>query len=391
MQDITKHLRERIDQFVALRRDLHQHPELAFQETRTSAIVANKLHEFGYEVTERIGKTGVVGTLKAGSGKKSLGIRADMDALPIQEMTNLSYASKYENVMHACGHDGHTASLLAAAQTIAERRKFNGTVNLIFQPAEEIGSLNSGSSMMLREGLFERFPCDVIYGLHNMPGLPSGEFHFKQGSFMAASDTAHITLKARGGHAAKPHMTPDPVVAAASIICALQTIISRSLDPLKSAVVTVGAIHGGSVANIIPQRVDLKLSIRTFDPDIRDMCEQKIGHLVNTQADSFGVEAKIEYERGYAATVNNKASTDFAVSVAKKLSQSVVYPTEPVMVSEDFAFMLEKVPGTYLFLGNGDEQGHNSSSVHTPQYDFNDEIILPAAAYWTALTEEYLS
>jgi len=373
-----------IAEFVALRRRLHSQPELAYEEKNTSALVAELLTGWGYEVATGIGGTGVVGTLRHGPGGRSIGIRADMDALPITEATGLAYQSTVPGVMHACGHDGHTAILLAAARTLAERRSFSGTVRLIFQPAEENGG---GARKMIEDRLFERFPVDAVFGLHNWPGVPAGAFRFIDGPAMASVDMVVITITGRGGHGARPHEAVDPVVTAASLIMALQTIVSRNIDPLEAAVVTVGAIHGGNVPNVIPDSVELRLTVRAFSASVRQAIKQRIAALAETHALSFGATAKVSAPRGYPVLVNHAAENAFARRVAERqLGEGSVGTLPPITASEDFAFMLEKRPGAYLFVGNGP-----SADLHSPNYDFNDEILGVAARYWVALAEDFLS
>jgi hippurate hydrolase len=374
-------------EFIDLRRDIHRHPELGFQEHRTSALVAARLRSWGYEVDEGLGGTGVVGTLRRGNGTRSLGIRADMDALPIAEASGRPWASTHPGLMHACGHDGHTATLLAAARRLAEQGRFSGTLHLIFQPAEEgLG----GAVRMIEDGLFERHPCDAIFGLHNAPGVPQGHLVFRDGPMMASSDTVRITLTGRGGHGAMPHRAADPVVAAAAIVMALQTVVSRNVDPQQAAVVTVGAIHGGEAPNVIPESVSLALTVRALDREVRQLLERRITEIVQTQAASFGVQAEVDYQHGYAVLVNTPAETDFARQVALELfgAERVTLQGPPITASEDFAFMLEKRPGCYLMVGNGD--GPSACMVHNPAYDFNDDNIAVGAAYWVALTQRWL-
>lgn len=374
-----------LDEFVALRRDFHRHPELAFRETRTSAKVAELLTSWGYEVSSGIAGTGIVGTLRHGESAKALGLRADIDALPIQEETGLPYASETAGVMHACGHDGHTTILLAAARHLAETRNFDGTLHLIFQPAEEIGA---GARKMLAEGLFERFPVDAVFGLHNWPGVPTGHFGFVAGAAMASVDKAVIKIVGKGGHGAAPHETVDPILAAAHLITALQSVVSRNVDPRQMAVVTVGSIHGGTAANVIPESVDLQLTIRSFDLAVRQLLQRRIPDLVNAQAAAFGATAEIDYRLGFPSVVNHVAETEFASTVAlETFGQSQVDPAfPPRTASEDFAYFLEAKRGPYLFVGNGE-----SASLHNAAYDFNDALIAPAATFWTRLTERFLS
>jgi len=373
-----------IDEFIALRRDIHTHPELAFKETRTSALVADYLNQWGYDVTTGVGGSGVVGTLKRGNSNKTIGIRADMDALPIVEATGLDYASSNSGVMHACGHDGHTTVLLAAARYLAQSGRFSGTVHLIFQPAEEIGA---GARRMIEDGLFERFPCDAVYGLHNWPGVPVGKFGFVTGPAMASVDRATIRVNGRGGHGAEPHKSVDPVVVASSIVLALQTLVARNLDPLDMGVVTVASIHGGDALNVIPAHVDLGITIRSFSQTVREELRRRIEAVARSQAESYGAVADVNYQWGFPALINAKAETEFARQVALRTfpNDTVVEDFRPRTASEDFAFMLEQKPGTYFFVGNGDSAG-----LHSPNYNFNDEILLPAALFWVRLTEASL-
>ncbi len=380
----------RVGEFIQLRRDIHQHPELAFEEHRTSDLVAAKLESWGYAVHRGLGGTGVVGTLTRGNSSRRLGLRADMDALPIQEATGVAWSSSKPGLMHACGHDGHTAMLLAAAKTIASDAKFEGTLNLIFQPAEEGGG---GAVRMMADGLFEAHPCDAVFAMHNMPGVPQGHFVFRDGAAMASSDYVTIRVHGTGGHGAMPHRAADPLVAASSIVMALQTIVARNVDPLHTAVVTVGAMHAGQANNVIPALATLELSVRALDPDVRRLLEQRIKALVMAQAESFGVTADIDWRPGYCVLVNTEAETNFARQIALDLvgAEHVTLHGPAVTGSEDFAFMLEKIPGSYLLIGNGDGDSAGACMVHNPGYDFNDDNIATGAAYWVALVERYLS
>jgi len=376
-----------IDEFISLRRDIHQHPELAFEEHRTANLIAEKLKSWGYDVHEGVGGTGVVGVLKNGDGEMSIGLRADMDALPIQEQSGVEWSSCNHGVMHACGHDGHTAMLLAAAKELAAKKDFSGTVNLIFQPAEEGGG---GALKMISDGLFERFPCDSIFAIHNMPGYPVGHFIFRDGPAMSSSDYVSIEILGVGGHGGMPHKASDPIVAASSIVMALQTIVSRNVDPQQSAVVTVGAFNAGHANNVIPGSAKLELSIRALDPQVRLDLENRIKSLVKAQAESFGLSANIHWKKGYAVLVNAAAETEFARNVAiDSFGEAAVTRHGPALSgSEDFAFMLEKVPGSYLFIGNGDTPG--TCMVHNPAYDFNDGNIGIGATFWCELVKQYL-
>jgi hippurate hydrolase len=380
-------LRQRDPEFIALRRDLHQHPELGLAETRTAQLIADRLQAWGYTVHRGLATTGVVGTLKRGSGLKRLGLRADMDALPIQEATGRDWASVHDGVMHACGHDGHSAMLLAAARHLAEAGDFSGTLHLVFQPAEEHPG---GARLMIEQGLFKRFPCDAIFAMHNMPGTPAGRLVFREGPAMASSDDVTITVTGTGGHGAMPHRAADPVVAAASIVMALQTVVSRNIDPQQTAIVTVGALHAGRANNVIPQIATLELSVRSLDPGVRDLLQQRITALAQFQASSFGVSAQVDYKRDYPVLVNSAAETNFARQVALELlgPEGVTLQGPAMTGSEDFAVMLEHCPGSYLLIGNG--EGEGGCMVHNPGYDFNDDNVAVGAAYWSLLAQRFL-
>jgi hippurate hydrolase len=392
MSYLLQALTEGAGEFIRLRRDIHRHPELAFEEHRTAALVADKLDSWGYAVERGVGGTGVVGRLVRGNGGRRLGLRADMDALPIAEASGREWASAHAGVMHACGHDGHTAMLLAAARHLAQHGRFSGTLNLVFQPAEEGGG---GALRMLEDGLFERYPCDAIFAMHNMPGIAQGHMVMREGAAMASSDYASITLTGVGGHGAMPHKAVDPLVAAASIVMALQTIVSRNIDPLQPAVVTVGALNAGQANNVIPATARLELSVRALDRTARVTLERRIRELVQFQAQSFGVEAAIDWRRGYSVLVNSAAETAFARQVALELlgPERVTLQGEPLTGSEDFAFMLERVPGSYVLIGNdgGAAQAGSPCMVHNPGYDFNDGNIAVGSAYWVLLAERFLA
>jgi hippurate hydrolase len=372
--------------FIEVRRDIHRHPELAFKEERTSNQVAGLLRQFGYEVTTDLAGTGVVGTLRRGEGTRRLGLRADMDALPITETTGVAWASTNAGVMHACGHDGHTASLLAAAEFLAREGEFDGTLHLIFQPAEEMGG---GALKMVQDGLFDRFPVDAVYGLHNWPGVPTGHIGCVHGPAMASVDQALITVHGKGGHGAQPHETVDPVVAAAHIITALQTVVSRNVPPLDMGVVTVGTIHGGIAPNVIPDNVQLHLTARSYKPEVRELLRQRIPAIAKAQAESFGATAEVDYRLGYPAVINHADETTFAREVAAGTfgEGQIRDDFAPRTASEDFAYMLQARPGAYLFFGNGED----SASLHSPRYDFNDELLVPAALFWVRLAERFLA
>lgn len=371
-----------------IRHHLHQYPEIGLSEVQTSDYVAKKLEAMGYEVTRGLAKTGLVATLRNGTSGRSVGIRADIDALPIQEETGAEYASKIPGMMHACGHDGHTTMLLGAAKLLAERRQFDGTVHLIFQPAEENFG---GAKIMVEEGLFDRFPCDAVFALHNDPALPFGHFAFREGPIMAAVDECHITLNGKGGHGAEPQDTADPIVAGASIVMALQTIVSRNIHPMDPAVVTIGAFHAGSASNIIPERAEIVVGIRSFDADVRDQLERRITEIAKSQAASFGMTATVAYERSYDATINHKAETDFARALALEFAgeSRVREMTRPTMGSEDFAYMLKERPGTYFFLGG--QKSPDDPQLHHPRYDFNDDLLPIGATFWVELAERWLA
>ena len=389
LHDKLHALHAQADEFIAVRRDIHKHPEMGYKEYRTSDLVAEQLSAWGYQVTRGLGGTGLVGQIKKGTGSKSIGIRADMDALPIDEATGLPYASCNVGIMHACGHDGHTAMLLAAARHLAEHGGFDGTLTLIFQPAEEGGG---GALRMMEDGLFERHPCDAIFAMHNMPGLPQGRLALREGAAMASSDYATLTLTGVGGHGAMPHRAADPIVAAASIVMALQTIVSRNIDPLQMAVVTVGAIHAGKANNVIAHSAVLELSVRALDADVRRLLEERIRDLVSAQAESFGVQAQLDWRPGYAVLVNTPKETDFARQIALELlgPEHVTLQAPPLPGSEDFAFMLQRVPGSYLLIGNGEGSEQGACMVHNPGYDFNDDNIAVGAAYWVLLAQRFL-
>jgi len=375
-------------EMVELRHRIHAHPELGFEEFVTSDLVAECLSAWGYQVHRGLGTTGVVGTLTVGEGSKRIGLRADMDALPIVEATGLPYASRIDGKMHACGHDGHTATLLAAAKYLAESRNFNGTVNLIFQPAEEgMG----GAKQMVEDGLFRLFPCDAVFALHNMPGHPVGRFGFLSGPFMASSDTVTIRIVGNGGHGAMPHKAVDPVVVCASLVMALQSVVARNVDPLEMAIVTVGAILAGAAPNVIPNSAEMRLSVRALKPEIRDLLQQRITALAHAQAESFGARAEVDYNRRYPVLVNHAAETALAEQVAREWlgEDGLIDSMKPLTGSEDFAFLLEECPGCYLIIGNGDGEG--GCMVHNPGYDFNDACLPLGASYWVKLAERFLA
>jgi hippurate hydrolase len=361
------------------RRHLHEHPELQFDVHETAAFVVERLREFGIEdITTGIGQTGVVARIKGktDTSGRVIGLRADMDALPILEATGLDYASKVPGKMHACGHDGHTAMLLGAAKYLAETRNFDGTAVLIFQPAEEGGG---GGREMCKDGLMDRWGIQEVYGMHNMPGLPVGEFAIRPGALLASADQFDIVITGKGGHAAAPHEAIDTNLAAAHVLIALQSIASRNVDPLKQVVVSVCTFRSDSEAhNVIPHTVLLRGTVRALDAGVRDLAEQRVRKIVTATADAYGCTADIDYERGYPITVNAAQNTDYAAEVAETVAGSVIRDTPPIMAGEDFSFMLEERPGAYIMIGNGD-----GATVHHPEYNFNDDAI-PAGCSWFA-------
>ncbi|MCZ8375364.1 MAG: M20 family metallopeptidase [Beijerinckiaceae bacterium] len=370
------------DEVTAWRRDFHAHPETLYDVHRTAGIVAQKLREFGCdEVVEGIGKTGVVGVVhgRNGPGGRVVGLRADMDALPISEETNLPHRSTIPGKMHACGHDGHTSMLLGAAKHLATSRDFEGTVVLIFQPAEEGGA---GGKAMVDDGLMTRWKIDEVYGMHNMPGLPPGHFSLRPGPLMAATAYYTITIEGRGAHAAKPHEGIDPVLVGAHIITALQSIASRTIDPLKSIVVSNTVFQAGEAQNVIPQRAILRGTVRTLDNEVRDLAEERFKAIVEGTARMLGAEVTLDYRRGYPATVNHPRETRFATEIARKIAGAAQVDDDavPTMGGEDFSYMLLERPGAFIFIGNGDTAG-----LHHPAYDFNDEVIPVGIQYWADL------
>jgi len=374
-------------EIAAWRQELHAHPELLFDVHRTAALVAEKLESFGCDAVETgIGRTGVVALIR-GRGQQSdrmIGLRADMDALPIAERTGRPYASTIPGMMHACGHDGHTAMLLGAAKYLCETRHFDGTVALIFQPAEEGGG---GGKVMIEDGLFERFPIAEIYGMHNWPGLALGHFGIRAGGIMAATDRFYIEIEGKGGHAARPQQTIDPIIVAAQLVTALQTIVSRHLDPLAAAVLSVTMIEAGEADNVISRTARITGTTRTLDGAVQDQIEARLNAFVPAFAQSFGASATLRYVRGYPVTVNNAAAAQFAAAVASEVAGEarVDRDAPPSMGGEDFSFMLNERPGAYIFLGNGE-----SSELHTDSYDFNDEAIPLGVSYWVRLVERAL-
>lgn len=380
----------------ALRRDIHAHPELRYEEQRTSDLVAAKLTEWGIEVHRGLGKTGVVGVLRAGSGKRMIGLRADMDALPIQELNGFGHRSTHDGKMHACGHDGHTAMLLGAARYLATHRDFDGTVVLIFQPAEEGGA---GAKAMIEDGLFERFPVDAVFGLHNWPGMPAGKFGNTAGPIMASSNEFHIQVRGVGAHAAMPHNGRDPVFAALQIANGLQGVITRNKKPIDTAVLSITQIHAGDAVNVIPDNATLAGTVRTFSVEVLDLIETRMRQIVEATARAYDCEVDFEFRRNYPPTVNSPEEAAFATEVMRELvgDINVDARVEPTMGAEDFSFMLLEKPGCYAFIGNGSgghrDAGHGIGPcmLHNPTYDFNDEILALGSSYWVSLVQRFLA
>ncbi len=374
------------DEMTAWRRDIHTHPETAFEEHRTSQLIAEKLEGFGIEVDRGLAGTGVVGVIEGNqAGDKAIGLRADIDALDIYEQTNKPYASKNPGKMHACGHDGHTTMLLGAAKYLADHRDFAGKVYVIFQPAEEN---EGGGRVMVEEGLFDKFPMAEVYGLHNWPGMPVGQIGMRVGPLMAAYDIFRIKVTGHGSHGAMPHEGIDPVLISAHIITNLQTVASRNADPQKSVVVSVTQVHGGDAYNVIPEEIEMKGTVRSFSTEIQEMAERNIKKIAPAIAAAHGAEAAVHYERRYPPTVNSEAETGHAAKIAANVvgEANVDTNVDPVMGSEDFAFMLNERPGCYVWLGAGE----NTANLHSPHFDFNDEILPIGASYWARLVEDTL-
>lgn len=372
----------------AIRRDIHAHPELAYEENRTSDIVAAKLAEWGLEVTRGLGKTGLVGTLRKGNSLKSIGLRADMDCLPMDETNDFEHASRNPGRMHACGHDGHTAMLLGAAKVLSEKRDFEGAVHFIFQPAEEGGG---GGKAMIDDGLFEKFPCDAVFAIHNKPGLPLGMIATKPGPLLAAADRWDLRITGKGGHAAHPHLSLDPLIVAANLVLSLQTIVSRNMDPFASSVVTVGFVKGGSAYNVIPTEAHVGGTTRTTTPEARKLIEARIREICEGAAKMYGVKIDVEYRYGYPPTINNAQRAAFAIDVAAGVCgpHGVRDNVQASMGAEDFSYMLEKVPGAMVWLGNGGEDG-NGAGLHNSRYDFNDMAIPFGVSFFVNTVERFL-
>lgn len=374
---------------IELRRAIHRQPELGFEEFATSARVVSHLRQWGYEVHQNLASTAVIGTLRNGEGP-TLGLRAELDALPIEEQSGRPWSSSVPGKMHACGHDGHTAMLLAAACELARERHWRGTLHLFFQPAEE-GHGGSGAKRMLDEGVFERFPCDALYALHNSPGMPLGQFGVLAGPRMASTDSVTIVVHGKGGHGAMPERAIDPVVIGASLVLALQTIVSRNVPPSETAIITVGAFRAGDAANVIPGQAELRLSVRTLDPAIRQLLRQRIKALAEHHAQSYGASAEVSFAEGYPVLVNHPQATRLAEQVLRDwLGEEGLAPGQkPICASDDFAFWLEQVPGCYLLIGNG--EGSGSCEVHNPGYDFNDLALPLGATFWVRLAQRFLA
>ena len=385
---VIPRMREFHDELTQWRRDIHAHPELGFAETRTAGLVAERLAGFGIEVHRGIGKTGVVGVLKAGSSPRSIGLRADMDALPILETNGFAHRSRDDGRMHACGHDGHTTMLLGAARYLAETRRFDGTVHFIFQPAEEgLG----GAEAMLADGLFERFPCDTVFGMHNRPGLAVGKFAIRSGAMMAGGAFFDITVTGRGAHGARPESGIDSVLVAAHIATALQSIVARNVKPTDTAVLSVTQIHGGDAYNVIPPQAVMRGTVRAFSQDTMTLLQHNMARIAEGVAAGFGATAAVDFRRGFAPVVNDTAETAFIADGAAELvgEDNVNRNTSLVMGSEDFSFMLERRPGAYIQIGNGDGEG--ACEIHNPAYDFNDAILPLGASLFARLAERKLA
>jgi hippurate hydrolase len=375
-----------------IRRDLHAHPELSYEEVRTSDVIAAKLAEWDIPVVRGLGGTGVVGILKSGTSERAIGLRADMDALPMQELNQFEHASRHPGKMHACGHDGHMAMLLGAAQHLAKHRDFNGTVYLIFQPAEEGGA---GARKMIEDGLFERFPMEAVYGMHNWPGMPAGSFGVRSGPLMASSNEFQLTLKGKGAHAAQPHRGVDPIMVAVQVAQAWQTIVSREKNPLETAVLSITQIHSGSATNVIPDEAYMIGTVRTFTTEVLDLVENRMGEIAQNIAAAFNATATFKFKRNYPPLINHPEQTAFAAEVARAVAgaDKVDTNTEPTMGAEDFAFMLQAKQGCYIFIGNGEGDhragGHGLGpcQLHNASYDFNDKLLPVGASYWVRLAE----
>ncbi len=385
---VIKEIKLLHDEMTEWRRDIHQHPELKFEENRTSEMVAAKLEEFGIEIHRGLAKTGVVGTIRNGDGP-SIGLRADMDALPLEEKNTFKHASSNPGKMHACGHDGHTAMLLGAAKHLAASKNFKGTVNLIFQPAEEGGG---GGELMIKEGLFEMFPVDSVYGLHNWPGMPAGTFGVGSGPIMAAADMFDLTINGRGGHAAFPDQCIDPIVVASQVVSALQTITSRNTHPVDSVVISVTQIHAGDAYNVIPDSVRMHGTVRTFQTETRDKIPSSMLRVAEGVCAAYGTTCELNYMSGYPATINSVPETEISAKAVVDLlgEDKIILNPTPSMGAEDFSYMLEARPGCYVWLGIGPGKGEAGCMLHSSRYDFNDDVLPTGASYWVKLVENEL-
>ena len=378
-----------------LRRDIHAHPELCFQEDRTSELIARQLTDWGIPVHRGLGKTGVVGIVKNGTSKRAVGLRADIDALPMTEHNKFAHASVHAGKMHACGHDGHTAMLLSAAQHLAKHRDFDGTVYLIFQPAEEGGG---GAREMIKDGLFEQFPMEAIFGAHNWPGMAAGQFALRSGPVFASSNEFKITLRGKGAHAAMPHNGIDPIPAACQMVQAFQTIITRNKRPIDAGVISVTMIHAGEATNVVPDSCEIQGTVRTFTLEVLDLIERRMQQITEATAEAFEVSCEFSFKRNYPPTINHDAETGFArQQLTEMVGAANVHDFEPTMGAEDFSFFLQKIPGCYFLIGNGDgthrEGGHGMGPcmLHNPSYDFNDELIPLGGSMWVRMAEAWLN
>ena len=386
--EIIKELEELQPEMQSWRRDFHAHPEIAFEEHRTAQIVAEKLESFGIEVETGLAGTGVVGTLKKGTGNRSIGLRADLDALLINEANDFEHKSKTPGKMHACGHDGHTTMLLGAAKYLAEKGDFDGTITFIFQPAEEN---EGGGKVMIDDGLFDKYPVESVFGMHNIPGMPVGTFAMKSGPIMASFDIFNLKIIGKGGHAAMPHTSIDPIIIGTKIVDAYQSIVSRYIDPQEPVVLSVTQFHGGDAYNVIPNEIEMKGTVRCFSSKVQESIENQMEQITSSICSAYGADYELGYERRYPATINTADEVTISEKVAKNISGDEMVHTSPTpsMGSEDFAFMLQERPGSYIWIGNGDGEG--SCMLHNPGYDFNDEILPIGATYWVNMAEEILS
>ena len=386
--EIIKELEELQPEMQSWRRDFHAHPEIAFEEHRTAQIVAEKLESFGIEVETGLAGTGVVGTLKKGTGNRSIGLRADLDALLINEANDFEHKSKTPGKMHACGHDGHTTMLLGAAKYLAEKGDFDGTITFIFQPAEEN---EGGGKVMIEDGLFDKYPVESVFGMHNIPGMPVGTFAMKSGPIMASFDIFNLKIIGKGGHAAMPHTAIDPIIIGTKIVDAYQSIVSRYIDPQEPVVLSVTQFHGGDAYNVIPNEIEMKGTVRCFSSKVQESIENQMEQITSSICSAYGADYELGYERRYPATINTAEEVTISEKVAKNISGDEMVHTSPTpsMGSEDFAFMLQERPGSYIWIGNGDGEG--SCMLHNPGYDFNDEILPIGATYWVNMAEEILS